>query len=152
MSLWHGGPCTIFHHVKNTFVGKLSIFIQEIFYDSVYQLNKDYTVSIDSDESSDRAVSKEVGGMESFVTYFNVGTNEIKWKGKSLTYEVKEVASIFYGLCQTIWPKNVLLEPGDRYAIYVHSNLTLKGCKLFSWKYCPWFTHFILLRKAEAAV
>ena len=90
-----------------------------MFFESVYQLNKDYTISISSDDYSG-------------VTYFNVGTNEIKWKGKLLTYEVKEVESIFDGLCQTIWPKNVLLEPGDRYHIYVHSNLTLKGCKLFS--------------------
>ena len=82
-------------------------------------MNKDYTISIDSDDSSG-------------VTYFDVGTNEIKWKEKSLTYEVREVETIFSGLCQTIWPKNVLLAPGDRYTIYVHSNLTLKGCKLFS--------------------
>ena len=97
-------------------------------------MNKDYTISIDSDDSSG-------------VTYFDVGTNVIKWKGKSLTYEVKEVETIFSGLCQTIWPKNVLLEPGDRYTIYVHSNLTLKGCKLFSLKYCPRFNNFILLRE-----
>ena len=93
-------------------------FIQEIFYDSVYRLNKDYTISISSDDSSGR-------------TYFGVGTNEITWKGKSLTYEVKQVESIYDGLCQTIWPENVLLQPGDRYTIHVHSNLTLKGCKLF---------------------
>ena len=97
-------------------------------------MNKDYTISIDSDESSDRAVSEEKDGVEYFFTYFNVGTNEIQWKGKSLTYEVKEVETIFYGLCQAIWPKNVSLEPGDRYTISVHSNLTLKGCKLFSRK------------------
>ena len=105
----------IFHHIKNT-LGKLSISKQEIFYDSVYRLNKDYTISIDSDDSSG-------------VTYFDVGTNEIKWKGKSLTYEVKEVETIYSGLCPTIWPKDVLLEPGARYTISVHSNLTLKGCK-----------------------
>ena len=113
-----------FHHAKNMLIGKLSISKQEIFYDSVYRLNKDYTISIDSDDSSG-------------VTYFDVGTNQIKWKKKSLTYEVKEVETIYSGLCPTIWPKDVLLEPGDRYTISVHSNLTLKGCKLFSkrrWK------------------
>ena len=135
MSVCHVGPCTIFHHVKNTSAGKLSIFIQEIFYDSVYRLNKDYTISIDSDDSSG-------------VTYFDVGTNEIKWKGRSLTYEVKEVESINDGLCQTIWPENVLLEPGDRYSIEVHSNLTLKGCKLF-YEICNRFNLFILLRDGE---
>ena len=82
-------------------------------------MNKDYTISIDSDDSSG-------------VTYFDVGTNEIKWKGKSLTYEVIEVETIFSGLCIAIRPKNVSLEPGDRYTIKVYSNLTLKGCKLFS--------------------
>ena len=82
-------------------------------------MNKDYTISIDSDDSS--------GG-----TYFNVGTNEIKWKGKSLTYEVKEVESIKVGMCLSILPTNVSLEPADIYYINVHSNLTLKGCKLFS--------------------
>ena len=95
-------------------------------------MNKDYVISIDTDASSEGAISYLEDGVEYFYTFFNVGTNEIKWKGKSLTYEVKEVESIFDGLCQTIWPKNVLLEPGDRYNIYVHSNLTLKGCKLFS--------------------
>ena len=89
-------------------------------------MNKDYTISIDSDDSSG-------------VSYFDAGTNEIKWKGKSLTYEVKEVETIFSGLCQVIWPKNVSLEPGDRYTISVHSNLTLKGCKLFSRKLSNWF-------------
>ena len=92
--------------------------MQEIFYDSAYRLNKDYTISIDSDDSS--------GG-----TYFDVGTNEITWKGKSLTYEVKEVENIYDGLCQTICPKNVLLEPGDSYSIRVYSKPSLKGCKLF---------------------
>ena len=101
-------------------------------------MNKDYTISIDSDDSSG-------------VTYFDVGTNEIKWKGKSLTYEVKEVETIFSGLCPTIWPKDVLLEPGDRYTISVHSNLTLKGCKLFSLEYCPRLNHFILLREGGSS-
>ena len=100
-------------------------------------MNKDYTISIDSDDSSG-------------VTYFDAGTNEIKWKGKSLTYEVKEVETIYNGLCPTIWPKDVLLEPGDRYTISVHSNLTLKGCKLFSLEYCPIsLNHFTLQRRQK---
>ena len=106
-----------FNHLEFFFLN-CPFSIQEIYYESVYQLNKDYTISIDSDDSSG-------------VTYFNVGANEIKWKGKSLTYEVKKIESFFHGLCQTIWPKNVLLEPGDIFTIHVHSNLTLKGCKLF---------------------
>ena len=95
-------------------------------------MNKDYVISIDTDASSEGAISYLEDGVEYFYTFFNVGTNEIKWKGKSLTYEVIEVETIFSGLCIAIRPKNVSLEPGDRYTIEVYSNLTLKGCKLFS--------------------
>ena len=76
---------------------------------------------------------KIISDSESGFTSLNAGTNEFQWKGKSLMYEVKEVqpGSGRSGLCHTIWPKNVLLEPGDAYKISIFSNITKKGCRIF---------------------
>ena len=54
----------------------------------------------------------------------STGINNINWKGKSLTYDIIQIETIFNGLCHAILPQNVSLEPGDRYIISIHSNIS----------------------------
>ena len=88
---------------------------KELYHEAVYKLNEDYTIAMEFDSE----------------IFLHVGTNEFQWNGKSLIYEVIEIESIFYGLCQAIRPKNVRLEPGDRYWISIVNNKTEKGCWIF---------------------
>ena len=63
-------------------------------------------------------------------TPLNIGMNDIFWHGKNRVFDVREIPTIFSGLCHVILPHNVSSEPGDRFTFQFFSNVTLEEDQL----------------------
>ena len=63
-------------------------------------------------------------------TPLNIGMNKIFWHGKNRVFDVREIPTIFSGLCHVILPHNVSSDPGDRFTFEFFSNVTLEEDQL----------------------
>ena len=63
-------------------------------------------------------------------TPLKIGMNTIFWHGKNRVFDVREVPTIFSGLCHVILPHDVSSEPGDRFTFEFFSNITLEEDQL----------------------
>ena len=63
-------------------------------------------------------------------TPLNIGMNDIFWHGKNRVFDVREIPTIFSGLCHVILPHNVSSDPGDSFTFEFFSNVTLEEDQL----------------------
>ena len=80
---------------------------QEILYDSSYKLNEDFVINLLDNEHELGENAKKVP--------LTIGMNTVFWKKKYRMFNVKEIPTIFSGLCHVILPNNVNSDKGDRF-------------------------------------
>ena len=90
--------------------------MSDIFDESSYHLNEDFTITYESAEQYSDWID------------LKIGDNEVKFKENlTLTFEVKKIRTEFHGNCYVILPKNeMLLTPGDRFIFYIKMSNTTK--------------------------
>ena len=75
--------------------------------DASYKLNQDFVINLLENE-------QELGKDGEKVA-LKLGINTIMWKGKERKLNVKEIPTIFSGLCHVILPEDVNSDKGDRF-------------------------------------
>ena len=63
-------------------------------------------------------------------TPLKIGMNTIFWHGKNRVFDIREIPTIFSGLCYVILPHNVSSDPGDRFTFEFFSSITLEEDQL----------------------